>query len=93
MTHPYNKHDYLLGRDLTAAERLEPARVALRWAVKLLEQAETTAGRASDRLTEEQLETVCRAAEQAMRAAENAAFLGVSGYIAHPVERVAWEEE
>ena len=93
MTHPYNKHDYLLGRDLTAAERLEPARVALRWAVKLLEQAETTAGRASDRLTEEQLETVCRAAEQAMRAAENAAFLGVSGYIAHPAERVAWEEE
>lgn len=89
---PYNKHDPIIGRDLTAAERLEPARAALRLAAKLIEQAERTAENASNLLTEAELETVCRAAEQAVRAAENAAFLGVSGYIAHPVERVAWED-
>lgn len=93
MTHPYNKHDFMLNRDLTAAERLEPARAALRFAAQLLQQFERDTLKASDRLTENQLEIICRAADQAYKAAENAAFLGYSEFNAHPLERVQWEDK
>ena len=93
MNHPYKKHDEMLGRDLSAAERLEPARAALRYAVRLLEQFERDTTKASDRLSENQLETICKAADMAWKAAENCAFLGTSGFNAHPLERIVWTDE
>lgn len=92
MIHPYKKHDAMLGRDLTNAERLEPAVHTLEHARRLLEQFSRDVQRASDRLNDEQLETICRAAYVAMQAAENAAFLGNSHFNPRPLETVKWEE-
>jgi len=93
MTHPYNKHDFILDRDLTPAERLEPQRVALRYARQRLEQFERILDNASDRLTESDLLTICEAVDNALAAAENACFLGVSGYHPQPVHAVGWGAE
>lgn len=93
MNHPYKKHDVMLGRDLSASERLEPARVDVRFAIRLLEQFSRTVSNASDNLTEKQLETICKAADMAWKAAENCAFLGNSEFIAHPLERIVWTDE
>lgn len=90
MTHPYNKHDAFLGRDLRPCERLEPARATLRFAAKLVKQFEDDLYNAGDHLSEEQLEIICRACDQVMAAAENAAFLGHIGYNAQPLEKVEW---
>lgn len=90
MTHPYNKHDAFLDRDLLPRERLEPARATLRYTGKLLRQFEDDLRNAGDHLTEEQLEIICRACDQALAAAENAAFLGHIGYNAQPLEKVEW---
>lgn len=92
MTHPYIKFDPLLGRDLTAAERLEPARTTLRFSIKLLEQFIRTTEKASDRLTDEQLEIICKACDQALHAAENCAFMGDSGFNARPLEKIEWKD-
>lgn len=93
MNHPYKKHDEMLNRDISAAERLEPARSALRYAVRLLEQFERDTTKAYDGLTENQLETICKAADTAWKAAENCAFLGNSEFNAHPLERIVWTDE
>ena len=90
MTKPYNKHDIIAGRDLTAGERLESARATLKWAVRLLEQFSDDTVHTSDKLTEDQLLTICKAVDQAYLAAENAAFLGRSGFVAHALQRVEW---
>ena len=92
MNHPYPKYDAILKRDLTAAERLEGARSTLRWAVKLLEQFERDTTRAWDGLSDNQLETICKACDMAYKAAENCAFMGNSGFHAHPLERVEWSD-
>ena len=86
----YNKHDYILGRDLLPKERLEPQRVALRFAQNLLKQFEQTLENASDELTEDELSVIRDAVDNALTAAENACFLGVSGYNAQPVHMVQW---
>lgn len=91
MIRPVNKHDYMLDRDLRPRERLSPATSAIRFARQLLEQFERDLERAGDQLTEEQLQTICNAADMAWKAAENAAFLGHSGFHAHPLEAVNWE--
>ena len=93
MTHPYNKHDFILDRDLTPAERLEPQRVALRYARQRLEQFERILDNASDRLTESDLSTICEAVDNALAAAENTCFLGISGYHPQPVHAVGMGEE
>ena len=93
MTHPYKKHDVMLGRDLTASERMEPARAALRYAIQLLEQFENDTLKTSDALTENQLETVCKAVDQAWKAAENCAFIGNSEFYPHPLERIEWTDK
>lgn len=72
------------------AERLEPAREAVRKAICLLVDFEHTTANAWDGLTEENLETICHAAEMALRAAENAAHLGLSGYEPQPLDAVKW---
>ena len=90
MVHPYKKEDILLKRNLTAGERLEPARATLRHAVQLLEQFERVTNGASENLSEDQLETICKAAWNAYLAAENCAFMGCSGFNAHPLEMVEW---
>lgn len=92
MMHPYPKHDYILNRDLLPRERLEPALSALRWTKQLIEQAMDTVSNASDRLTDNQLEIICSACVQAHNAAENIAFMGISGFNAHPLKMVEWEE-
>lgn len=90
MIHPYEKHDAILNRDLSASERLEPARASLRFAMRLLKQFERDLLKASDRLTDEQLQTICNAVDNAWRASENCAFLGNPEFVAHPLERVSW---
>ena len=93
MNHPYKKHDVMLGRDLSAAERLEPARASLRYAVRLLEQFSRDTTKASDGLSDDQLETICKAVDMAWKAAENCAFLGISEFNAHPLERIVWVDK
>lgn len=92
MTHPYNKHDYILNRDLTASERLEPQKATLRYARNLLEQFENTLNRAANDLTEEELDTIARATWNAFLAAENACFLAEPSFNPHPLETVGWNE-
>ena len=92
MTHPYCKHDELLKKDLRPRERLEPARNILFFAIQHLEQFAHTTENASDKLTDEQLETICRACDMALNAALNCSQLGVVGYHAMPVETVRWKD-
>ena len=92
MIYPYNKHDFILNRDLTPAERLEPQRKCLEHTQNLLEQFKRTLESASDRLTENELNTIAEAVDNALRAAENAAFLGESGFNPRPVRMVSWDE-
>lgn len=92
MSKPYNKHDAVLDRDLTNVERLEQQRIALRTAQKRLEQFDLVLRKASDKLTEAQLQTICAAVDNALAAAENACYLGTSGYHGQPVRMVRWEE-
>lgn len=90
MIRPYHKHDLFLEKDLTPAERLEPARAAIRHAIDLLQQFNDTIAHASPLLTDENLQTICDAAEAAYNAAGNAAFLGHSGFEPVPVKTVGW---
>ena len=89
MTKPYPKHQ-AFGDDLTAAERLHPARVAVLRAIILLQQFCDITENASERLTEEQLQTICDAASAAYGAASNARFLGESDYNPFPVSTIKW---
>lgn len=93
MIRPYEKHDLLLNVDLTAAERLEPARSALRHAYDLLRQCEDTLNHAAPGLSDAKLQVICDAAEAAHNAAMNAAFLGLSGYSPFPVKTVSWTRQ
>lgn len=89
--HPYTKHGITEAeQNRKPAERLEPAREAIRHAICLLVDFEHTTANAWEGLTEENLETICHAAEMALRAAQNAANLGLSGYEAQPIEKVSW---
>ena len=87
---PHTKHDIFLDRDLTAAERLEPARITIRHAIQLLEQFNDTIAHAYPGLTEENLQCICDAAAAAYNAAANANGLGWSGYEPIPVATVCW---
>lgn len=90
MIRPYNKQDLFREKDLTPAERLEPARAAIRHAITLLQQFDDKIAHASPLLTDENLQTICDAAEAAYNAAGNAAFLGHSGFEPAPVKTVGW---
>ena len=89
---PYSKRDpfRIEKGDRTAAERLEPAREALRQAVCMLMDFENTTANAYDGLKDEELEAICHAAEMALRAARNARNLGFSGFEPEPLEAVSW---
>lgn len=87
---PHVKHDIFLGRDLTAAERLEPARITIRHAITLLQQFNDRIANAYPGLTEENLQCVCDAAAAAYNAASNCNGLGWSGYEPIPVATVSW---
>ena len=91
MSHPYPKHDDLLKKDLSAAERLETQRAYLRFSISHLEQSIRTLEHASDKLTEEQLQNICDAVDSAFNACANIAFLGYSGYTAQEVKTVSWK--
>jgi len=52
------EYDVLLNRKLTSVERLEPARTKLKQSVQLMLDLQYSLDNASDRLTEEQLETI-----------------------------------
>ena len=88
---PYPKHDHILHRDLTAAERLAPARTAITFMLRDLDTLEYRIKNASDDLTEAQLEIICEAVQNAYNAVNNAACLGESDYHALPVKSVRWE--
>ena len=90
MNHPYKKHDQILGRDLTNVERLQPAVATLNHAKRLIEQFQDDLEHASDRLNDEQLELLCKAAHVVMQAAENAAFIGYGEFNPYPLETVKW---
>ena len=89
--HPYTKHGITEAeQNRKPAERLEPAREAIRKAICLLVDFEATTAHAWDGLSDENLETICHAAEMALRAAENAAHLGLSGYEPQPLDAIRW---
>lgn len=90
MSHPYPKHDHILHRDLTAAERLEKQQAYLRQSIRYLEQSINTLKKVPDDLTEEQLMNICEAVDAAYNAAHNIAFLGIVGYEAKEVKKVEW---
>lgn len=90
MSHPYPKHDDLLKRDLSAPERLAKQRAYLRSSIKYLEQSIRTLERASDQLTEDELQKVCDAVDSVFNASANIAFLGDYGYEAKEVKTVSW---
>lgn len=87
--HPYGKIDIFKG-ELHARERLEPARASLRLSISLLEQFIDRTEQATDLLSDEQLEVICKAAWEAQKAAENCALMGYSDFNAHPLEKVEW---
>ena len=87
---PHTKHDIFLDRDLTAAERLEPARITVRQTVQLLMQFNDKLANAYPGLTEENLQCICDAAAAAYNAAANCNGLGWSGYEPIPVATVEW---
>ena len=90
MINPYPAYDHLLQRAYSPAERLGPAMAALCHARRLLEQTENTMYHASDTLSDEDLSTICRAAEMAYNACSNVCHLGTTGYHPLPVEAVRW---
>ena len=90
---PYPKHDYILQRDLLPEERLEPQRNTVRQMQKMLDSFYYVLLNAADDLTEEELDTVAAAVQNAYNAVSNAAYLGISGYHALPVESVRWKTE
>ena len=90
MIRPYNKQDLFREKDLTCAERLEPARSTICHAIDLLQQFNDKIAHAYPGLTDENLQTICDAAEAAYNAAINAAFLGHSGHEPLPVKAISW---
>lgn len=86
----YPKHDYILDRDLTPRERLEPQRRTISFMRDLLTNLENTLNNASDALTENDLLTIADAVQNAYNAVENAVFLGESGFHPRPVRAVRW---
>lgn len=88
----YNKHDYILDRDLRPRERLEPQRKTLEHMRRLIDSLELELANASDLLTEDDLLTIADAVQYAYNAVENAAFLGHSGFYPRPVRAVRWGE-
>lgn len=88
----YPKHDYILDRDLRPCERLEPQRNTINHIRRLLDSLESTLNNASDQLSEHKLNVIADAVQMAYNAAENAAFLGISGFSPRPVCPVSWEK-
>lgn len=88
---PYPKHDIILDRDLSASERLYPARSCVNFMEGMLCDLKETLIGASDSLTEKQLQTICDAVQNAYNAVSNAAYLGNSDYHALPVESIRWK--
>ena len=89
----YPKHDFLLDRDLTAAERLEGQQREIEFMKRYLEQLSNTLRNASNLLTEDELMTIAEAVHNAHNAVSNATFLGQSGYHALPVDVVCWNRD
>jgi len=89
--HIYPRHDSILGRYYTNAERLQPQLQQIAFMRRALDTLEYRVKNVSPRLTEAQLETIAQAVQAAYNAVENAACLGDSGYIARPVEVIRWD--
>lgn len=88
----YPKHNYILDRDLRPRERLEPQRNTINHIRRLLDTLESTLNNASDQLSEHKLNVIADAVQMAYNAAENAAFLGISGFSPRPVCPVSWDK-
>ena len=93
MSKPCAKYDEILKRDLRPRERLDEARANIQFAVKFLESFERKLSCVHDEATEEALLALCAAADNALYAAENAAFIGSYGYEAQPVKMVKWDRD
>ena len=89
----YPKHDYLLNRDLTNSERLEPQRKTVEIIRRHLDELDHVLNNASDKLTEADLMVVADAVENAYNAVANAALLGTSDFHPLPVRVVRWGEQ
>ena len=83
MIRPYNKQDLFREKDLTCAERLEPARSTICHAIDLLQQFNDKIAHAYPGLTDENLQTICDAAEAAYNAASDVDRLA---YLVDPYE-------
>jgi len=86
----YEKHDFALGRDLHSWERLEPQRGEIALMKDYLDSLDARLMKASDDLTEDEMNKIASAVENAFNAVKNATFLGLTGFVALPVEVVEW---
>lgn len=87
----YNKHDDILHRDLTSAERLGDAFANIEFARRFLGQLENKLKQLPDDLTFAQLDKMDEAVQQMLHAMENAVFLGNSGYDPWNLRTIKWE--
>lgn len=99
MNHPYNKHDALLGRDLTPSERMEGVRATITWTHRLLDQIDHTLANLPEDLGRDEYDETERlfcfaaAVHQIYNAAENTAFLGEIDFRPHQLRAVSWDDE
>ena len=99
MNRPYGKHDVLLGRDLTPAERMERVRKTIEWTHRLLDQIDHTLAHLPEDLgsdlddENERLYAFAHAVNQIYRATENAAFLGSYNWVPRKLYEVSWTSE
>lgn len=77
------KHNSIENRDHSQAERLSRSRSQISFMRRLLDQIENTTNRVSDLVDDEVLLQYAKAIDMALKAVENAAFFGDSGYAPH----------
>lgn len=91
MSKPYNKYDEILKRDLLPRERVGEARANVQFAIRYLETFDQKLSKLHDSVTEDGLLALCEAADNALNAAMNAAFIGTYDYEPQPVCAVGWD--
>lgn len=91
MTYLYSKTD-IYGNPRSNRERLTPAMDAVDHAIRLMLNYQYRLRQVSEYLTDEELQTLCDAADAVASAASNAANLGWSGYEPIEVKTVRWRD-
>ena len=89
----YPKHDYILGRDLTPRERLEPQRNEIQHVRNMLDSFELRfLQNVPGDLSEQAMRCIADALDQVYYAVLNAHQLGASDYNPYPLRVIRWED-